>query len=286
MDTIEESGFLSDQIVEWIKKYRVDNAEYFALCKDVNRFAQKTMLSLKVHNECLPEILVASLLARAISNFQGMVLLAERGMINEAETLLRCMLEVRFALVAVARNTEFAFELLNNDLFEEKNIFNACLRSKHLGVAELQVAKEKLDKVKQEIKAKGLEKISIREIAEKAGLLTMYDSAYKKLSGTIHASVRSLNQYLETGGTDKIKSFLWGPDVKGIDIVLLTGVETILDALEVVFRVFSITIRGELDSLSHKFQKTWEVFCNKEEDGKTGTCKQSDVAGRKGAGTS
>jgi len=228
------------------------------------------MLSLEVHNECLPEILAASLLVRAISNFQGMVLLAERGMISEAETLLRCMLEVRFAAVAVAKNKNFAFELLNNDLFERKDALNACLRSKYLAATELQIAKEELDEIKRKIKTECLKKISIRSIAEKAGLAGTYDSAYKKLSSTIHASVRSLNQYLETGGTDKIQSFLWGPDVRGIDIVLLTGVETILDVLEGVFQVFSITIRGEIDLLSRKFQEAWKSFVASEKNGSGG----------------
>ena len=83
MSSIEKSGFLSGQISEWIEKHRNENSQWFKLCDDINQFSHDTMFKASIHNEYLPEIIAASLYVRAMSNFQGVILMAERGMINE-----------------------------------------------------------------------------------------------------------------------------------------------------------------------------------------------------------
>lgn len=265
MTGIDESGFLSDQIVDWTIKHRKVNAEYFNLCEDINKFCQKMMLSLEVHNEYLPEILVASLLARALSNFQGMILLAERGMINECKTLLRCLLEGAFAAVAIEKDTNFAIELVNNDSFQVRRALRAYLKRKYLCLEDKKLAEEKLDAIEQNIKEQNIKEIKIRKIADKAGLLGLYNTAYRVLSGTIHASVRDLQQYLKINEKEKIIGLLWGPVIDDIDFVLLMGVESILHIVESIFQIFSIEDRKEFELLSNRFKSVYESFIAKEE---------------------
>jgi len=265
MTGIDECGFLSDQISDWIKKHRNANAEYFNLCEDVSKYCQKVMLSLEVHKKNLPEVLVASLLVRTLSNFQGMILLAERGMINESKALLRCLLEGMFAIVAIGLETNFAFDLVNNDLFEQRRVLIGCLELKHLNNEQRRYAKEKLIDVKKEIKEKNIKKITTKNIAEKSGLLDFYNSAYRVLSGTIHASIRDLQQYLKVDLKGKIDGLLWGPDIDDIDFILLTGIEDMLYILEGVFQVFSIKDKDEFESLSKRFKSIYELFITKEE---------------------
>ncbi|MFA6176789.1 MAG: DUF5677 domain-containing protein [Phycisphaerae bacterium] len=266
MGTIEENGFLSEDIAEEAKKYRKDNEEIFCVCEDINRLGQKTMLSLNVHNEHLPTILMALLLTRVISNFQGIILLAERGMINEAKILTRCALELMFAIVAIEKDNKFAFEIVKNDWFEKRKLLNAIIEDNCLGSQDIKIAKEELDKTIQEIKASNLKEISKRDMAIKAGFIHMYNSAYRMLSGTIHASVRSLNENIGIKG-DKIHDFEWGPVYQGMNFILLTAAEALLHILEGAFQVFSIKERGELDSLLHRFKKTWGSFEKSEKNG-------------------
>ena len=259
MDTIEEKGFLSEEIAEYVKKYRKDNAEKFLLCEDINSFGQKTMLSLEVHNEHPPTILVALFVTRAMSNFQGIILLAERGMINEAKILTRCMLELMFAIVAIEKDAEFAFKIVKNDLFEDKKILKAIIQENNRKAHNIEKVKEELDKVEQEIGNLGATEISTWDIADKAGFVHMYNSAYRMLSGTIHTRVRSLNENI--GIKDgKIHDFEWGPTYTSMNFVILTAVETLLHILEGIFQIFSIKKRDELDNLKQRFEKVWKSF--------------------------
>lgn len=104
MSSIEKEGYLSKQITQWIEKHRKENSEWFELCEEINRFSHSTMFTMTIHNKYLPELIVASLYIRAMSNLQGIILLAERGMINEAKSLLRCLLECEFAVVAIDKD--------------------------------------------------------------------------------------------------------------------------------------------------------------------------------------
>jgi hypothetical protein len=263
--TIDDKGFLSEEMANWIDKHRGENAKYFNLCEDINKFSQKTMLSLEAHNKCLPEILLASLLVRAVSNFQGIILLIERGMKNESETLLRCLLEIEFAARAILKNPKFALDLVNNDLFDRKRCLNACTRSKDLKQEEIQLARKKVGEIIRQIKRMKLKEITTRDMAKKADLIGLYDSAYRKLCGSIHAGVHSLEQYLETNKSGEINRFLWGPDTVGIDIVLLTAAESILYILNDIFQVFSIAVPEEYNLFSSRFQTLWNSFCKLQE---------------------
>ena len=89
MSSIEKEGYLSKQITQWIEKHRKENSEWFELCEEINRFSHSTMFTMTIHNKYLPKLIVASLYIRAMSNFQGIILLAERGMMNEAKSLLK-----------------------------------------------------------------------------------------------------------------------------------------------------------------------------------------------------
>jgi len=246
METINEIGFLSEEIIGYIKKHRKDYAEYFSLCEDIGRLSHKIMFSIEIHNEYLPEILGASLLARAVSNFQGSVLLAERGMINESKALLRCMLEVMFAVVAIAKDKSFAYDLVKVDVFKRKRALKACERSANAGVKffsqeDVKKVLEQLGKeIEQEVKRTDIKNISTRCIAKKAGLETIYDSEYSILSSTIHADLRDLEQYLDMKNGGKLGSMLWGPNDKDIDIVLLGAADAMFRILDGVFQVFSI----------------------------------------------
>jgi len=260
MGLIEKSEFLSEEISVWIKKHRADNFEYFKLCEDINEFSHSTMLTMTIHNNDLTELIVASLYVRAMSNFQGSIIMAERGMINEAKSLLRCFLEIVFAIVAIEKDKTIARQFVLEDLFQRRDYLKAHKRNKDAGVPQCGDApspeelKELLQKIENEIKENNVKKSTKRDMAEKAGLVTTYDSAYKILSGSIHVNSRDLEQYLEINDSGEVKKILWGPDVKEIDLLLFTAAENMMFVLTSVSHIFGLSYEGPWPSIIEMYK--------------------------------
>ncbi len=156
MGDIKQCGFLSDQITQWTHENLCEYEEYYTLCKDVNFSAQKTMQNLQIDSKCLPEILVAMLLSRGLSSFQAIILLSKRGMVDECNVILRCLLENEFALLAIAKDAKIAEELVVADDRKRRDVLKACQRNAKAGVSFFQQheVKEELQRLEEEIEIK------------------------------------------------------------------------------------------------------------------------------------
>ncbi len=267
VNSLEISGYLSEEISLWIKKHREKNSEWFTLCENINELSHSTMFTFAVHNEYLPELIVATIYVRAMSNFQGTIIMAERGMINEAKSLLRCLLECMFAIVAIEKDKNTSNQFVFDDLLQRKNFLKAYMRNKGKGIPQhkeapsLKEIDKHLQDIEKQIRENKVKKLEKRDLAKKAGLETIYDSVYKLLSGTIHVNVRDIEQYLKIDN-GKIKEILWGPDVQEIDFVLLTAAETMLRILTAASSLFELshnksvqTTLEQYDILSKKFNE-------------------------------
>jgi len=255
VNTIETDGYLSNQITYWIKKNRNQNSKWFNLCKEINRFSHTTMFKMIVHNKCKLELMVALLYIRSMSNFQGVIIMAERGMVNEAKTLLRCLMECGFAVVAIDKDKTIVDRLILDDRIQQLEKLKAIKRNIENGVPlpkdafSIDEIKTLIRNVKSEIKKSNIKKFTTRDLAKIAGLIKTYDSAYKVLSSTIHVNVRDLEQYLELNEKGEIKQLLSGPDVKEIGMILLAASEIILTMLESISNIFSLS-----------YDKTWYII--------------------------
>jgi hypothetical protein len=260
MSSIEDEGFLSDQINQWIEKHRNKNTDWFELCDDINRFSQQTMFSINVHNNDLVELMASALYARAMSNFQGIIIMSERGMINEAKILTRCFLECMFKLVAIEKDNNFAKTIILEDLFQRRDYLKAYKRTKEIGIAsENYLSLEEIEHLIQDlekmIKSNGVKKITKRDIAVKAELESIYDTAYKILSSTVHIAPRDLGQYLNNNETENIQEISWGPDIEGIDIILFTAAESMLFVLSSLSNIYRLSYSDIWETIVNRYNK-------------------------------
>ena len=88
MSSLNEAGFLSTEIHGWIQKHRKANEKWFSLSERCSSLGQQVLLSLKINNNDLQQILVSLWFNRLLSHFQAIILLMERGMLYEAQILL------------------------------------------------------------------------------------------------------------------------------------------------------------------------------------------------------
>jgi hypothetical protein len=131
---------------------------------------------------------------RALSNFQGSVLMAERGMVVEARTLARSCLESAICIAGCQKNPNQSQLLLRDDLQSRRMKIKFILRNPALLTAE---ARAELERLLTLIEARdNVATLNFRDIANEAGIEGIY-LFHRLLSGdAAHPSASSLNRYV------------------------------------------------------------------------------------------
>jgi hypothetical protein len=198
MGKLDTDGFLAPEIINWIKKHRTENIAFFSLVEEINKFAQKQMLKLDMHSMDYQQLLVAGGFARALSNFQGVIVMLERRMIFEAGTLFRAQVESMFVVAAAANERKFAHDYILSDGADKLNLMKKLLNSS----GEInEIVKEslswvKVENFKKQLKTDNINNIEIRDIAKVAGYPNWYNSVYTYFSQTCaHPTPSSLGYY-------------------------------------------------------------------------------------------
>ncbi|OAJ56900.1 hypothetical protein A6V36_32430 [Paraburkholderia ginsengiterrae] len=216
--SIDELGFLSNDVTHWIGKHRADNAAWFSFAERLNRLGQSLLHGLSVTTgEGQDSRLLAMLLfTRTLSNFQGAILMAERGMIVEARTLARSCLESTFCLAAMECGKEdFANEFRRATLQSRKARANFILkvpdRLQYTDVESadrLRAYAARLNEYPEDLSS-----LKFEQLAERVGLADMY-LFYRQLSAdSAHPSIEALCRYIGDAGNVK-----WGPNCDSTEI--------------------------------------------------------------------
>jgi len=223
--SVSAIGLISPDISEWISDHRASNKDWFALIEKLNRLGQKIFLNtrhLEKREISNSEILAILLLIRTLSNAQGAILMAERGMVIEARTLTRCCLENTFFLAALAKGEEECVkDMLHIEIDSQKKTVNWLLNRPHT-THSIDIEAEKrfkayLQSIEQEWGK--LSPVHFEGAAKKGGVDDLY-LHYRVLSGdSAHPSLNALSQYVELApGSKKIAEIKWGPDFNPLAI--------------------------------------------------------------------
>jgi hypothetical protein len=264
--TIEEQGFLSPEIAPWIDKHRSENRAWFSLAMNLNSVAQQLWLAvpstiaqwLAVPSE--EAIWAACLFIRGLSSFQSTVLLAERGMTQDARTTARSCFETVFCLGALLKNRDFLGKFEKANLHNKKTFANASLEG---GVKLDPGVSEKLIQFLDDFKRSGenAKPLIWKEVANSAGLGNVYDVYYRGLSNdAAHPSLIALKRYCDVDENNEFKGFHWGPDVKDVEATLMAS-RTACWYLVVwtAERVEHPEIKEKLDRCSEEYKRLIEV---------------------------
>jgi hypothetical protein len=100
-------GFLSPQLRKWTTSTKRDYQKWFRFIKRLNRAAMKVLAAIEPDLNKNRELFAALLCRRALQTFQGSILLAERGMIADALTLVRSCAETAIALGCFAADDNY-----------------------------------------------------------------------------------------------------------------------------------------------------------------------------------
>ena len=266
--TIRDEGFLAPQIDGWVQKYRAENTEAFELSTDLNRVAHRLMLNIEVQTgdpERDSRTLTALLFVRMLSNFQGVVVTAERGMIVEARTLARTCLESTFALVAGVKDQEaFVPKMIAHAMEHRSKAANWLLGRANRKDFLATTSEEKLREFLAKLGDDGelLATFAIIDMARRAQLEDMY-IFYRVLSGdAAHPTIDALDRYISD---IRVGNFTinWGPRCGAAEItdtLLLTCSFVFASCVAINEHTNDEGCAGELDRLWQRYKILAEKY--------------------------
>jgi hypothetical protein len=144
-------GFLSPDIQPIILDLRKIHVIWFVFAEDVNRTGQRILREFQPSGTVtVRDVVGIALLMRSLSNFQGTVLMAERGMAVEAGTLARCCFENDVFLGTLTKEGDnFLAEMQMADRFSVKAMARPGTRSSGACAARCQTSVRGPDKPNQ-----------------------------------------------------------------------------------------------------------------------------------------
>lgn len=220
IDAFREQGFLSPYIEEAVPAYVRPHAEWFAHAKALNRAGLDAFY--RRDNEVVglssqhPVALSIRMTFRALSAFQGALILYRRAMLQEGDTLARNIYETAFWLGFLYKDGPSASRaFLNDERKSQKARASYYLEQFASGAydpnpeIEAQL-REQVAELKSKINK--ADDVSVQEAARRGELYGYYET-YKHLSaGSAHNSLNSLHRYLNRNSDGSYDGHTVGPD--------------------------------------------------------------------------
>lgn len=115
-EAMREDGFLSPILDKLIPDHIKTNQEWFDIARDLNRLSLKVWLDTKLEGHPLgPNAIAGRLMARSTDTFASAVILAERGLTIESQSLSRNIYESAFWIGYIVANAEEAAQAFMAD---------------------------------------------------------------------------------------------------------------------------------------------------------------------------
>lgn len=252
----DEKGILGLQAQEFCNEISIKYKDWFDLCSDINSFAQKSKYELVVHNMDGQEVISVCLFLRILNGFQACVILSKYGLVGEGEVLLRSLFEALFIMKACINDEDFMREYVKSDEVKQLKLMKAAY--KHDAPIFLETRKYasmgRMKELQQKKDQKVIKELNVFEVAEKAGLGILYDSAYRMLSDSVHCGPKSLEGYI--AGTDdagRVKSLTVMPIKAELENVFINAVQVMFYALDFIFEFFQIDKKSEMEPFDLRF---------------------------------
>ena len=246
-----EKGFLGTAIDEFSKSVQLQYARLFQLSHQINELANATKFELQVHNRDPQEYLAATLFLRLLNGFAATVILGTKGLLFEAQVVLRSVIETLFILKVLCKEEAFAHEYLGSHKVQCLKWMNIAHESQDLNFESLrQYATPKvMEDLRTEIEQHDLKKLEVEPIAIRADLHHIYNAQYRLLSEQVHSLPISLDPFMVENQEGGLDSFDWGPKHEGLDFILFTNIQMLLTAMVPVTKLFSLDKSGELKNI-------------------------------------
>ena len=264
MSTLPSStklAFLAPEHEEIVAHIQEAHRPLFDFVHRLTVLAHEVLIDAKVNRSDLQQLLLASLEHKALTAFQAIVILVERGLSSEARIVLRTLLEVTFRIVAIAKDKDVGIAYVLEDQVHRKKFID-----KHKKLSD-EVRNEASDAIRddlqstiaQNIKDKDIKELKTSWFAQNAGMMDFYNSAYAVLSGSVHVNVRSLESALQLDEDENIIGLSYGPSDEDLEIHIVTACEALILSLLAVHSIVDKTFDKQLNSFYEELKSLLTV---------------------------
>lgn len=236
--SIRRDGFLSEVIARMVPRLREMNQLWFDFADRINGVGQRIMNGAEAacigHSTHEPICIATRFLIRSLSGFQAAVLLAERGMTLEAETLVRGLYENSLWLsylhtAPIAAVAALRIDELRSQRGRDRALLAQMARSDASDPTLALLLEARVAAADQELR--GQPRLGIEALAAEGQSDDFY-MFYKMLSsGSAHPSFHSLARHLEMNPDGSWSGHVTGPDGDGIARALTLASHALLACL-------------------------------------------------------
>ncbi|HEX7913659.1 MAG TPA: DUF5677 domain-containing protein [Paraburkholderia sp.] len=199
MGTFERNDFAGSSAADLRTRVRAEHASLFRFADQCARVALDIAALLPLARASR-QIVVSQFFARALSYYQGGIMLAESGMAIESLTLSRSLLETCFVMLAIVENAVTPGELLSHD--DAMRLKHANVLRKSKDYPNVEPYRAELDAFAERVA--GAKEIGFYEFARRGKALATYDGLYRHLSNhALHATLSAVDGYLVKGADGK-----------------------------------------------------------------------------------
>jgi Family of unknown function (DUF5677) len=243
-------GFLSTEISRFEQAIAARYLKKLRLAEDTNRLTHRIIYLVKPHSEHLPELMLASLLSREASSFQGFLILLNKGLVTQAQIILRNLAEMMFITGAIGKDKTFVDKYVSSEEITRAKTLEALVRDKQRRGEEVdEETKELIKGIRAKIQSEGLATFTTERVAAIAELSSYYDTLYRLTSMAAHASPRELSAALDIDSSGNVVSVSYEPIVDDLDMYLDYGISMMLYILHEVASHFTLDAVSDIEKL-------------------------------------
>ncbi|RDU38915.1 hypothetical protein DRW41_05000 [Neobacillus piezotolerans] len=262
--SINEEGYLSEEMNEIEKEILHDNYKYFNIARRLNILGHSLKFKLNIHQQDAQEITAATLYVSLLESFNSIYILTSKGLIVDANILLRSLLEKTLRLKYVSMTYENAIHYHMASEKERLKLLNSIHNAKE-GVFSNEVrstiTKEEIDNLKERIDLEGVKELPSNEVlARMTGLEMIYQNAYRILNSYVHTNATLINKFVNTNEKGMITDLNWfshfnnnSSEVEQVMFstlyLIITATETIIELFELEYGELIQSLTEELDQL-------------------------------------
>ena len=244
----QDQGFLAVTLATSIAAIRKDFVAWFAATESFNNLGMQILPAMKVDQASNQQLVAATLYGRTLSSFQAAQVLAERGMLADARTVIRAAAETAIVLCALVKDEKVCDRLIERHLWHHRLLRNAWLNDPQ-AIAEM--TSQEIDGIKAvvadidtnhpHIKQLKGDPVGIATLARQSGVTALYNAVYRSASGdAAHTTIDALNRHVHADGQQNIQGLKFCPDVDDLPATLSDAMSVLGHALYAVLELFPL----------------------------------------------
>lgn len=236
-----QEGFLSSGMVDWTLDTRMAAASWFFLVTEINKGAMSILVGLRPKKNSEEQLIAAALYGRAVQSFQGAIILAERGMLADANTLTRSVVETAIFICGIACVEGFLSRMASSNKAHYFGMAKALVGQLEQGDEAARKDAEEVRLLLQSIE-EGKFKISdikLRNLASEVGMDPLYEFMYREISGnSAHPSLSSAERHIERDSNGNVEGLCFKPVRIGMKKTISLAITALLGATHAIGQAF------------------------------------------------